>query len=458
MLLESMNKESITSEGVMEGRTYYIPFQEGVKPPVGRKAMRSRATKLNGIWNLIGENSENVEITVPGNNPSGIYETNFTIHSKNMAYFLVLNGVDSKITVCLNGIQIGYQLFPTGMTEFDLSEAVNQGKNTLTIKIEKDEDEAIGIYDDVFIIKRPLEHVRDFKVETKVDTFRENAVISIDLLFADQRVETEFTLIAPDGTEIGNQISWDEKTSIIVPNPRLWNAEHPELYTLVLETEGETLFHRFGIYQQEVRLGKLYINHKSVHLAMVNGYSRDNSVSYTLDKEDVMLEFARMKQNNINAIRVNDEFVKPWLKEMCLEYGFYYIQKEELAEKAMFNWKVQNDIVEYKNLKCPVHAELQNGLRGFVNLKNNWDFTNLKDELYIDYEVICNGECIEHHKMFDIDLEPGKEDIYRFRYNRPTEGEYFLHLSYRQFTNRSLVSYDHILGEETLFLGDYFLD
>ena len=70
---------------------------------------------------------------------------------------------------------------------------------------------------------------------------------------------------------------------------------------------------------------------------------------------------------------------------------------------------------EYKNVHRPLRVHLENANAGIYTLQNNLDFTNLKDFLYLTYQVLCDGEIIEEGEIRDtelLDLPPrGKKSV-----------------------------------------------
>lgn len=65
---------------------------------------------------------------------------------------------------------------------------------------------------------------------------------------------------------------------------------------------------------------------------------------------------------------------------------------------------VSTGLKEYKNVHRPVRVSLEDAANGVYVLQNNLDFTNLKDFLYLTYEVFCDGEMISTGEITDTDL------------------------------------------------------
>lgn len=59
---------------------------------------------------------------------------------------------------------------------------------------------------------------------------------------------------------------------------------------------------------------------------------------------------------------------------------------------------------EYKNVHRPVRVHVEDPNSGIYTLQNNLDFTNLKDYLYLTYQVLCDGTVVDEGEITDSDL------------------------------------------------------
>ena len=76
---------------------------------------------------------------VPHENPAGAYRTVFTLNEKRAARrnFLYFEGVDSCFYVWVNGKFIGYSQVSHSPSEFEITDAVREGENTLAVLVLK---------------------------------------------------------------------------------------------------------------------------------------------------------------------------------------------------------------------------------------------------------------------------------------------------------------------------------
>ena len=115
---------------------------------------------------------------VPQENPCGAYLHNFTWHKDPDAPCAYLNfeGVDSCFYVWLNGTYVGYSQISHHTSEFDVTRLLREGDNLLAVLVlkwcdgsyleDQDKFRFSGIFRDVYILKRPVERIRDYVIKT----------------------------------------------------------------------------------------------------------------------------------------------------------------------------------------------------------------------------------------------------------------------------------------------------
>ena len=133
---------------------------------------------------------------VPADNPCAVYRRTFDYTPSESAPRAYLNfeGVDSCFYVWLNGEFIGYSQVSHSTSEFDVTEHIAPGENTLVVLVLKwcdgsyleDQDKLrmSGIFRDVYLLTRPERMIRDYFVHTSIefgpDDEPASAHISID--------------------------------------------------------------------------------------------------------------------------------------------------------------------------------------------------------------------------------------------------------------------------------------
>jgi len=227
----------------MPARAYYIPASKRMDNLLENREASDRIQFLNGIWKFkyfesiydVKEEffkqgfdvSDYVDIKVPGvwqnegydhhqytnikypfpfdppyvpqDIPCGayVYDFEYKEDEKAKKAFLNFEGVDSCFYIWINGSYVGYSQVPHATSEFDITDVVKNGKNTIAVLVMKwcdgsyleDQDKfrMTGIFRDVYILKRPQAFIRDYKVNT------EGEKLKLDIELTDP-VEVQITL------------------------------------------------------------------------------------------------------------------------------------------------------------------------------------------------------------------------------------------------------------------------
>ncbi|MBR0466577.1 MAG: hypothetical protein IJJ40_03685 [Clostridia bacterium] len=351
--------ESDRCINVLPTRCYYIPEAKGDRT-------KSRAfSSLNGIWQIkkydtfldVGDDfylgKLKQTVTVPSSlqmsgfddmrynnygypfpfdppavtpyNPCFHYRKKFRLSDIKKEY-LVFEGVDSAFYLYVNDKFAGYSFISHRLSEFDITKYVKKGENKIDVLVLKysfgsyleDQDKwrFTGIFRDVYLLHRPLEHIIDYKITTDI----------ID--------EVSFTLIKGCPASIRfnketKEVKEGETVKFTLKNPHLWSAEDPYLYPLVIKST-ETIYENVGICKSEVKNGHFYFNNRLIKLYGVNrhDFSSENgaAVTYTEMENDIKL----MKCLNINAVRTSHYPNPPEFLKLCDKYGLYVLSESDL--------------------------------------------------------------------------------------------------------------------------------
>jgi len=232
--------------------------------------------------------------------------------------------------------------------ECDISEHARPGEKVwLTVEITDKKDEMSygsgyakhqigGILRDVWLMALPKNHLKKLYVETELDEIFENAELKIEVETSIQtKASIRFRLLDQMNNEISlpqNQydlIGGKQSISIPVQNPLKWDAEHPNLYTLITElyeTNGIQTYsktQKIGFREVEVKGNQLLVNGKPVKLRGACRHDihpllgRMTTAEY--DLKDVQLA----KEANMNFIRTSHYPPSETFLKYCDEYGIY---------------------------------------------------------------------------------------------------------------------------------------
>lgn len=373
--------------GTMPNRAYYTPFDEEGKS--------ERKMLLNGMWSFQYYNNRfevpedfylpgfdlgsfdrlpvpscwqnhgydrhqytNVNYPFPydppyvpeQSNSCGCYVHTFTASKKQCLSrnYLNFEGVDSCFYVWLNGSFLGFSQVSHSTSEFDITEHLKEGTNTLAVLVMKwcvgsyyeDQDKfrMSGIFRDVYILTRAKEHIRDYFVKTTLNDACDNAAVTVELEYLNQDVPTTATLYDYDHQLIETKEVTNRKAEFTLTSPVLWNAEAPRLYTLILSTKEEQITQRVGIRKVEIKNGVILLNNTPIKFKGVNRHDSDPVTGYTISREQALTDLSLMKHHNVNAIRTSHYPDAPWFPELCDEYGFYLIAEADLETHGAVNF------------------------------------------------------------------------------------------------------------------------
>lgn len=302
------------------------------------------------------------------NNPVGSYRTDFTIPRTWDDRRIVIHfaGVESAFYLWINGEEVGYSEGSRTPAEFDITDFVRPGRNTLAAEVYRWSDGSYledqdfwrlsGIYREVFLYATPTLFVDDFQVRTDLGEDYRDARLVLDVevrnlrqLAAQGRLTVELfdssgnrageplqtTLsIEPDGLATG-------RLETELTNPDKWTAEKPNLYRLLLTLTGpgsevlEVISSRVGFREVEMKGGRLLVNGVPILLKGVNRHEHDPDTGHTISRESMIRDIRLMKQFNINAVRTSHYPNIPLWYELCDEFGLYVIDEANIESHGM---------------------------------------------------------------------------------------------------------------------------
>ena len=364
--------ESFDRVGTTPHRSYYIPFGENdtVREKYGiiDRWSSSRFMSLDGMWQIaehkypdefdvLAELTEEIDVPssvqmkgydriqylntrypfpvmppyVPRANPSWHYRRAFRLDKKNgEKYYLNLEGVDCSFYLYVNGKYKGYSQISHATSEFDVTELVADGDNVIDILVLKwsastylecqDKFRMSGIFRSVYILRRPENHITDYKIETRLND------CGGTLIFANESALDVRLEIFGRSLTVGA----GEKGELYIEGITPWTAENPTLYPLRLFAASEMIEERIGFREVSIDGPVFRINGDAVKLKGVNRheFSADGGAAVTL--EEMARDLTLMKELNVNAIRTSHYPDSPEFYLLCDKYGFYVMDEADL--------------------------------------------------------------------------------------------------------------------------------
>ena len=288
----------------------------------------------------------------------GLYKTEFTLPEEwqGRQIQLVFEAAFTEIRVQINGRKAGNGTYQGGFTRhtIDVSDRVFFGKkkNRLEVEVAKESSNSQvnlaerradywnfgGIWRPVFIVSKPTQNIQRVAIDAKADgfftadVFLNRAVpgsqVCVDI------VDAKGTKVATSPTYI---IAGDKaKAEFRTENPKLWNAEQPNLYTAVFtlkDATGKTLHterQKFGFRTIEYRHtyagdkeDGVFINGQKVIMKGVNRHSFRPESGRTLSKQKNIEDVLLIKSMNMNAVRLSHYPADPEFLDACDSLGLY---------------------------------------------------------------------------------------------------------------------------------------
>lgn len=321
-------------------------------------------------------------------NPVGLYRKTFSVDKKMLndgrRVYLNFAGVESAYYVYVNGKEVGYSEDSYSPHHFDVTDYLHEGENILAVKVHKfcdgtwfeDQDMIYdgGIFRDVYLTSAPLMQIKDYTVRTDLDASYKNAIlkVSADVRNLSNAAQSGYTIQAKaldkDGNDIlgGVSVPVEEvlstKTKTVelktkVANPKLWSAENPNLYALVLtlvDESGnavETVSTQLGFREIEftrTEVDKNYnvttkewepvkINGERLLLKGANRHDTDPFYGKAVPQATMLEDVKLMKRNNLNAVRTSHYSNDDYFYWLCNSYGLYMIGETNLESHAIMN-------------------------------------------------------------------------------------------------------------------------
>lgn len=307
---------------------------------------------------------------VPQDNPVGLYRRTFDLPAgwEGRRIFLVFEGVDSAFYAWVNGQKVGYSQGPHMPAEFDITNLVRAGRNWLAVQVfqwsdgsyleDQDMWRLSGIFRDVYLVAVPELHLRDVTVTTDLDEHYRDGTLAVAAVLHNysRKTASGLTLTARllDGTgaRMAEMCSEGDATlasgqeqviqmRLNLTAPRLWTAETPYLYTLLLivhNARGEVVEvgrQAVGFRKVEIKNGVFLVNGRAVKMQGVNRHETHPDSGHTVSVQSMLEDIRLMKQNNINMVRTSHYPDDPRWLDLCDEYGLYVVDEADLETHGM---------------------------------------------------------------------------------------------------------------------------
>ncbi|MGL4292343.1 MAG: glycoside hydrolase family 2 TIM barrel-domain containing protein [Bacteroidales bacterium] len=342
---------------------------------------------------------------------------------------LCCEGVISFYYVWLNGELLGYNQGSKTPAEWDITNKLKKGENTIALEVYRwsagsylecqDMWRLSGIERDVYLYSTPKTYIADYQVTSSLDKkdYKEGifgldvkvdgkdfSALEYTLKAKDGAIVTQGNLTAADRSENGTLKLKDQVLNTIRP----WSAEQPNLYTLSLSLKdkqgkvSEITGCKVGFRTSEIKNKQYCVNGVPVLIKGVNRHEHSD-LGRTVSKELMLKDIQLMKQYNINTVRNSHYPTDAYWYELCNEYGLYMIDEANVESHGMFygpaslakdsTWlpahqdRIRRMYERSKNHPAVVIWSLGNEAGNGINFERTYDWMkSVEDSRPVQYE------------------------------------------------------------------------
>lgn len=320
-------------------------------------------------------------------NEVGSYRRTFTVSEdwKDREVYINFDGVNSFFYLWINGKYVGFSKNSRNTATFNISDYLVKGENVVAVEVYRNSDGSFleaqdmyrlpGIFRDTYLTSTSKVEVRDMKINTDLTANGASVEVNAKLRNLGKKAAKGYTLnysvyenklysddiVGQVGQPVASESFTLEKddnkaisTKFNIDNAKLWSAEEPNRYTLVVELKdkkGKTVdvvSSYFGICKVEIKDTKaeddefglagryFYVNNKPVKLKGVNRQeinpNSGNSITHEQMEEEIMI----MKRGNINHVRNSHYSCDPYWYYLCDKYGIYLEDEANLESHEYY--------------------------------------------------------------------------------------------------------------------------
>ena len=263
-----------------------------------------------------------------------LFDIEENISSKKVV--LVFDGYMLKARIYLNGHDLGEHISGWAQVELDVTEFIKQKDNRLIVVLDSREDKLIPPFGYAVDYLTFSGIYREVSYEVHPQTYLENIFIKSDISGA---IKVEYDKVGNEEIKVShklifnNKIVWEsEVDEFKVDNPKLWDLEEPNLYTLVTHIEskdGEEEYKtRFGFRKAVFRTDGFYLNNRKIKLVGLNRHQGYPFVGYAMPKamQEDDADLLKFK-TGINVVRQSHYPQSEHFLNRCDEIGLLTINE-----------------------------------------------------------------------------------------------------------------------------------
>lgn len=298
-------------------------------------------------------------------NEVGSYRRTFTVPAgwKDRRVVLCCEGVTSFYYVWVNGKLLGYNQGSKTAAEWDITDQLGEGENVIALEVYRwssgsylecqDMWRLSGVERDIYLYSTPKQYIADYKVTSTLEKkLYKDGIFGLAVTVEGPASGASFVSYqlqdAAGKTVLSEEIpvksrglsNYIEFAGKQIPDVKAWSAEHPNLYTLIVELKNaekkvtEVTGCPVGFRTSEIKDGRFCINGVPVLVKGTNRHEH-SQLGRTVSKELMEQDIRLMKQHNINTVRNSHYPTHPYWYQLCDRYGLYMIDEANIESHGM---------------------------------------------------------------------------------------------------------------------------
>lgn len=396
-----------------------------------------------------------------------------------MDIYIDFRGVESAFYCWVNGQEVGYSEDSRLPAKFNVTPYLKKGKNKLAVQVFRFSDGSYledqdywkysGIERSVYLMARPQSRVHNFTMVADLTNDYKDGLLNLNIDIKNPQTNHQVEVKVLDENKViyntSQKLNLSETSFTIkqlFKEVKSWNAETPNLYTLVINylengKVTESFAHRFGFRTVEMRNGMFLLNNTPILFKGVNRHEHDKNKGRTITIESMIEDIQLMKQFNINAVRCAHYPNNAEWYQLCDYFGIYLIDEANIESHGMFHHK-DRTLANKPEWKLPFEQRMQRMIqrdRNFTSIVT-WSLGN-ESGYGENFETIywwAKKNDPTRPVQYEGSRKEGVSDIYC-----PMYGRLWLlreHVNQRQPRPLILCEYAHAMGNSVGNLNDYW--
>ena len=311
----------------------------------------------------------------PADNEAGVYQRDFELPPEwaGQRVLAVFEGVKAGFHLFVNGREVGYSQGSFLVAEFDVTDYLRPGRNTIGAVVYRYTDGTYledqdmwflsGIFRDVYLHAEPEVAIADVWVRPDTAADHRHGMLDVQVEVSNRgeaacAADIEVLLTDPGAAQPRSVGTFDVQVlatrgatgslHVPVPDALLWTAETPHLYTvtIVLSQAGEVRQVkqvRTGIRRVQIADGQLRVNGSRIILKGVNRHDFDPDHAWAVPKWRYREDLLELKRLNINAVRCSHYPNPQVFYDLCDELGLYVLDENDLETHGLRRHNIPGD-------------------------------------------------------------------------------------------------------------------